>query len=130
MIKNVRLTEFAKNRHFKPGSGGTKILDVSPEDFESQVNFNLSKHYAIRPLASGTAGVYTIKDGYAPFCKLVAIENFTEAKVGSLPLDLTTNIYKQSTYSARRDGELAVLAEQLVIPRQLVPEAKYLMFVL
>jgi hypothetical protein len=125
MIKNVRLTQFAINRHFKPGSGGTKILDVSPEDFEDRVAMDLHDFY----YAEGST-VPEIVDGYAPFCKLVPVKNFTKARVGSLPIDLTTNMYKQSCYSARREGELAVLTEHLVIPKQLVPEASYLMLVL
>lgn len=77
----------------------------------------------------------TLKDGYAPFCKHIFIENdFSDAKVNVLPLTKENERLVRTEYAARNDKELPVL--QRFIPLDLVggmdklPVAKYLDLIL
>ena len=129
----IKLTDFAL-RHFDTDFGGTKILDISPKEFEIKVNSNLvSKSLklskdVIAPIHLDQGEVRVMK-GYAPFCKLLAIRNFTEAKVGSLPITLENYQYLRSGYSARRVGELPVFSRWLELPLE-KPKADWLVLVL
>jgi len=109
---NIKLTEFAL-RHFDPKFGGTKILDMTPEKFQEEINV-MQKIWM---------------DGYAPFCKLWSLKNFTDARVGSLPITLENYQYLRSGYSARREQELPVFSRWLELPLG-KPKAEYLMLVL
>jgi hypothetical protein len=74
-------------------------------------------------------GTVYFHEGYAPFCKLIAIPNFTDARVGSMPITLTTYPYLKSGYSARRDSELPVFSRWLDLPLG-KPKAEWLVLVL
>lgn len=129
----IKITEFAE-RHFDPKFGATKILNMSKEDVEKHINnhiiidtFNsvVSNH-----LSYGESyNDIIVHEGYAPFCKLVAIKNFTDAKVGSMPITLENYQYLRSGYVARRESELPVFSRWLELPLG-KPKADYLMFVL
>jgi len=122
-IQNVKISDFAL-RHFDSKFGGTKILDIEPKEFEEFVNTQLFNNYnEIQTL------VTKIYDGYAPFCKLVAIRNFTDARVGSLPITESNYIYIRHGYSKRREGEFEVSSRWLELPVS-APKANYLMLVL
>ncbi len=128
----IKLTDFAL-KHFDPKSTGTKILDVTPSGFEERVN-DVGVHSSLKLFEETKttikirAGV-TVRKGFAPFCRLVAIENFTDAKVGSLPITLENYQYIRSGYSARKGDELPVLSRWLELPLG-KPKAKWLMLVL
>jgi len=136
----IKLTEFAL-RHFDKTFGGTKILDMTPEDFEKEINLDgifkaLEMHTNItiipytHPMdpTQLTEGI-KVMDGYAPFCKLLAIRNFTDAKVGSMPITVENYIYLRSGYSARRESELPVSSRWLELPLR-KPKAEWLVLVL
>lgn len=108
----IKITEFAK-RHFDKDFGGTKILDHTPEEFENHIN-NVDKWFI---------------DGYAPFCKLFPIENFTDARVGSLPITLTNYQYLRSGYFVRTFKELPIFSRWFELPT-CKPKAKWLVLVL
>ena len=116
----IKITEFAE-RHFDKDFGGTKILDMSVNEFEKNINEN---EFVIQTLInqsnkSENIEFYdkiTIIPGYADFCKLVAIPNFTNAKVGSMPITLENYQYLRSGYSARREEELPVFSRWLELP--------------
>ena len=60
-----------------------------------------------------------LKDGYAPFCKHLFLENdFTEAKVNVLPLTKENEGLVRTEYHARNEKELPIL--QRFIPLELV----------
>lgn len=110
----IKITNFGK-RHFDPKFGGTKITSHTPEQIEDYINgvtFPLSK----------------IIDGYAPFCKLIAVDNVTNAKIGSMPIALENYQYLRSGYSARTESELPVMSRWFELPVP-APKAKFLMFV-
>lgn len=50
-----------------------------------------------------------LKDGYAPFCKHIFVENFTDAKSSSLELTSENEHLIRSKYEARNELELPVL---------------------
>lgn len=113
-IKNVKLTEFVL-RQFEGKFSGTKITNISPTYFEEQINFDIDLDSCL--------------DGYAPFCKLAVIDNFTNAKTGTLPITMANHQYLRSGYSSRREGELSVLSRWFELPIP-APIANYLVLVL
>ena len=71
----------------------------------------------------------SIINGYAGFCRLIAIKNFTNAKVGSTTITLENYQYIRSGYSARREEELPVFSRWLELPVG-KPKAEWLILVL
>ncbi len=130
-IQNVKLTEFAL-RHFDKEFGGTKILNLEPKNFEEQLNvaLNLYNSTATADVSnSGLPFVAKIMGGYAPFCKLVAVHNSTDAKVGAIPITVSNYQYIRSGFFARKEGEFDTFSRWIELPVS-VPKAKYLMVVL
>lgn len=117
----VKLTSFGA-RHFEPKFGGTKILKVTPEDFQKHIDDLLREDLPI-----GFKPKFI--DGYASFCKLWPIHNFTDARVGSLPITLANYQFLRSGYSSRRDSELPVFSRWFELPLG-KPRAEWLMLVL
>lgn len=138
----VKLDDFAL-RHFDKKFGGTKILDFSPEQFiekvqeifnNSSINLTEEGYYYDSPLENinnikDSDIEYVIHEGYAPFCKLVAIRNFTNARVGSMKITLENYQYLRSGYSSRNDDELPVFSRWLELPIP-APKAEWLILVL
>ena len=124
-IENVKITDFAK-RHFEPNFGGTKILDYTPEKFEDILNLNIS---ALNSFPITEHSTERILPGYADFCKLVVIKNFTNAKTGTLPITIENYQYLRSGFSARTESELPVLERWFELPIP-APKAEYLVVVL
>jgi len=111
----VKITNFGK-RHFETKSGGTKITNTTINQFEKHLEEELSQ------------GFVKIMDGYAPFCKLLAIDNFTDAKVGSMKIDLSNFQYLRHGYSSRTEQELPVLSRWFELPIP-APKANFLIVV-
>jgi hypothetical protein len=126
----IKLTEFAL-RHFNPKFGATKILNYTPEEFEEIVQFSIdSKGYGL--FDSFKTEVLPIINGYAPFCKLLPITNFTDAKSGTIPLTLENiGIYQfiRSGYFTRTEDELPVFSRWVKLPFNR-PNAEFLMLIL
>jgi len=123
----IKITEFAE-RHFDPKFGATKILNMTKEDVENIINSKVTDlDYNLARNPNGLE--YKVMDGYAPFCKLVAVKNFTDARIGSMPITNENYIHIRSGYSARRDSELPVFSRWFDLPVS-APKADYLMFVL
>jgi hypothetical protein len=124
-IENVKITDFAK-RHFDSKFGGTKILDYTPEDFERILSTNIN---ALNLLPTTEYSTERILPGYADFCKLVVVKNFTNARTGTLPITLDNYQYLRTGYSARTEKELLVTDRWLDLPLS-APKAEYLVVVL
>jgi len=125
----IKITKFAA-RQFDKKFGATKILDYTPEQFEkklSELKIGKDGEKLIYFTEDGFPKVSI--DGYAPFCKLLPIKNFTDARVGSLPITLENYQYIRSGYSARQDEELPVFSRWLELPIG-KPKADYLMLIL
>lgn len=136
MFGKIKVTDFGK-RHFDPKFGGTKITDKTPEEFESLLNQIVhlmevpDSGMLIPVLEAIKNGIWEnckIIDGYAPFCKLIAIPNFTNAKVGSMPIDMANYQYLRSGYSSRTEKELPVMSRWFELPLP-APVADYLVVV-
>ena len=130
MFGKIKITDFGK-RHFDPKFGGTKITDKTPEEFEATLNLELEAYKKLRAgtnILPITTDIVKIIDGYAPFCKLIAIKNFTNAKVGSLPIKIENYQYLRSGYSARTEKELPVMTRWFELPVS-SPIADYLIVV-
>ena len=123
----IKITDFGK-RHFDSKFGGTKITSKTPEEFELELS-RLIKLYDKDSGASNEewSGVKIIK-GYAPFCKLIAIPNFTNARVGSMPIDMANYQYIRSGYSSRTEKELPVMSRWFELPLP-APVADYLIVI-
>lgn len=128
----IKLTDFAL-RHFDPKFGGTKILDYTAKEFEKELEclLHLDEHddEFIGKYTRTELGDVIVTPGYAPFCKLLAIPNFTDARVGSLPITLENYQYIRSGYSARRENELPIFSRWLELPLG-KPKADWLVLVL
>jgi hypothetical protein len=129
----IKLTDFAL-RHFDSKFGGTKILNYTPEEFEGRIieltsNVTIEDFNGLSYKRIVGLGNTTITDGYAPFCKYLAIRNFTKARVGSLPITLENYQYIRSGYSARKEGELPIFSRWLELPIK-PPTAEWLVLVL
>ena len=109
---DIRMTDFAL-RHFDRKFGGTKILDMDSAEFMATANFKNAK----------------IVDGYAPFCKIAFIKNFTKARVGSTKITLANYQYLRSGYSSRTKKELPVFSRWFELPLA-APRAYYLAVIL
>lgn len=116
MFGKIKITDFGK-RHFDPKFGGTKITNLSPEEFEKELDDLMVINLNCKVI-----------DGYAPFCKLIAVPNFTNARVGSLPIDVSNYQYLRSGYSARTEKELPVMTRWFELPVS-APKATYLIVV-
>jgi hypothetical protein len=124
-IENIKITEFAK-RHFDPKFGGTKILDFTPEEFEDRVNLTLG---SINSSLNTEYSIERVIPGYADFCKLLVLKNFTTAKTGSLPITIENYQYLRTGYSSRTTSEIPVMERWFELPLS-APKAEYLVVVL
>jgi len=130
----IKVTDFAK-RHFNPKASGTKILTCSIENIEHMIDtFFKTILESGKPITGEfTKGIefagIRLLDGYADFCKLLIVENFTDAKVGTARITNENYQWLRSSYVARTDSELPVLTRTLHLPMP-AEEAKYLVFVL
>ena len=113
IIKKTEITEFAL-RHFDKSFGGTKILDRTPGQFMGELHDVATLEYI---------------DGYADFCRLVPVVNFTNAATGVLPITVENYQYLRSGYGSRTSDELPVLSRWLELPTP-KPVASHLMLVL
>jgi hypothetical protein len=89
----VVLPEFALS-HFDATKHSPAIPGITPQEFIDRINREIP---------------YRIDDGYAPFCKIMYYHNFTDAKVGIVPIHDEMIPFIQSGYEARRETELPVL---------------------
>lgn len=112
-------------KQFEP-SAGSLYLNYDKEAFATKVN-----EFYLKVKDEGG-----LKDGYAPFCKHLFIENFTEAISSFIEITPENEKFMKSGYEARRENELAVLNRWLdrkIMEEQLgyqVQKAKYLDIIL
>tara|TARA_R110000772_G_scaffold95789_3_gene194164 strand:- start:11891 stop:12538 length:648 start_codon:yes stop_codon:yes gene_type:complete len=130
----IQLTEFSK-RHFDKSFNGTKILNDDTTYFEYHIN-SLVGFLDMGTIFTSFFGDLPKEEevkkinGYADFCKLLVVHNFTDARTGTLPLDLTTLPYLRTGFSSRTEEELPVLSRWLEVPKLFIPKADYLVLVL
>ena len=96
----------------KPGAN----LDLDPTEFEAKIN-QLYKPENLR-------------DGYAPFCKHLLVENFTSAQVYYAAITPDNERLLRTVYEARTDKELPVLKRYFSKDDVKVEKAKFLDIIL
>jgi hypothetical protein len=96
----IELTSFAIARQFSPETKGTRITSHTPEAFV--VEFQKRAADPVR-----------VADGYADFCKIIFVENFTNARLGDVAITAENSGNMRTGYVARREGELPVLTRWL-----------------
>eukprot|EP00750_Incisomonas_marina_P003976 INCI13430.10.p1 GENE.INCI13430.10~~INCI13430.10.p1 ORF type:complete len:277 (+),score=39.52 INCI13430.10:299-1129(+) len=106
------------------------FIDMKPEEFMSKLDAACKAQAAQAPDGN------ILHPGYAPFCKHVFVENFTELQVNTLPINGETKALIESGYEARTEKELPVLvryvtkqAYEAAVGRPL-PKAKFLDIIL
>lgn len=112
MPGTIALTRFARKRLFPKGRLD-KIQGVTPDEFERYIN----SHEPVQVL-----------DGYAPFCKLYAFENWTESRVMAMRITDDNRQHLRSGYEARTKQELPVLSRWFEGVE--APRANYLLVIL
>jgi hypothetical protein len=91
----ITLTAFAR-RNWEPGSSGTRIIGIEPEELVAKCN-------------AAIEGGAPLVPGYAPFCKHLFLENTSATRCGFAPITDANRGLLKSGYLARREGELPVL---------------------
>jgi len=130
----VIITEFCK-RQFEHNASGTKITSTSPEDFERLLDdmygdvITEKLGLLSETVSSVDSPMVRVENSDKPHCKYVIIDNFTNARVGTMQITNENYQYLRSGYSARREGELPVLSRWFELPMN-PPKAKYLVLVL
>lgn len=107
-------------KQFDPAAGSL-FINYDRAEFTEKVN----NHYLQVKDQGG------LHDGYAPFCKHLFIENFTDAISAYTKITKENEGFMKSAYEARRENELPVLNRW--IDRKLyeehlgstIPKAKY-----
>ncbi len=95
--RQIGITMFAVGRHFaNPLFGGTRVVGATVEQLVALAN---------QTLESGAE----LKDGYAPFCKHLFIQNTSPTKAGIARITPENAHLLRTGYEARREGELPVL---------------------
>lgn len=132
-MSKIQVTNFGE-RHFKSSFKGTKVKSHTKEEFETVVTNCMDAIENGNTIPNDphfTMGDdVKLLDGYAPFCKLLVVPNFTDAKTGTLPITMENFQHLRTGYSARTEGELPVLSRWFEVPNQFVPTADYLVVVL
>jgi len=132
-LGTIKISDFAL-RHFDPNFGGTKILSMEPKQFEQYLNTFKNTYFdssSDKVIDEDGLVIVDILDGYAPFCKLLVMDNLTDAKTGSLKITDANYSFLRSGYFARREDELAVFGRWFDFPSGIEkPEAKYTVTIL
>lgn len=111
------LDSFGLRQFNNPAYIGTQIT-YDPEEFEAKIN----KIYE--------SGGATLKEGYAPFCKHLFVENFADVSCGYVAKTPETIPLIESGYESRKEDELAVLVEYIDRTKLPPPKATYLDIIL
>jgi len=95
---NVHLTEFALSRHFDAAKSGTIITDRGSSQFLMELQSRINDDQTV------------LAFGYADFCILAFIPNWTNARVGAMRITEENEMYLKSGYRSRNKDELPVLS--------------------
>ncbi len=111
------LDAFGLRQFNNPTYTGTQV-NYDPAAFEERINLIYNSGEAV------------LKDGYAPFCKHLFVENFADVKCGYVPKTAETIPLIESCYEARTKEELAVLVEYIDRNKLPPPKATHLDIIL
>lgn len=108
---SIVLTDFARARLFPRGGRANAVQDLSPAQFEAELNAREPER---------------VIPGYAEFCQLHVHRNWTSTRCATIAITAENRGQLRSAYEARNDRELPVLVrwfEGLTAPvaRYLIP---------
>ena len=113
------------DRQFDPKSSAIQLLGTTKQNVVETVN----RMYQERK-ASAKAGESVLVDGYAPFCKHLFVQNFTQTPTAAVKIDEKNVGLLRTEYKSRRAGELAVLTRWFSSKDVKVSVAKFLDIIL
>jgi hypothetical protein len=96
----------------------THVINYDKQDFAERIN----KYYLDNPEC--------LKDGYAPFCKHIFIENFTDTASNYVEITEDNKQFIQTCYEARTEKELPVLRRYIPFDKIKLGPSKYLDIIL
>ena len=112
-LKTIALTNFAE-RHFDPTFAGTKIKTETPTSFIAKL------------LAQSSITL----DGFAPFCKVLVVRNYTKCMSGMARITDENKDKLNGAWKIRREGEPEYWATWFNADDVNPKEAKYLHLIL
>lgn len=115
---SVRLSRFAHARHWDPTFKGTRV-DINAEHFTEEVDF-------IRRGIGFSPPGFVERPGYADFCRLLFIPNFTQAQAPVVAITPDNVHLLRSEYKTRAEGELPYLDRHFTRGAVITPRAKWL----
>mmetsp|Transcript_31 Transcript_31/g.51 ORF Transcript_31/g.51 Transcript_31/m.51 type:complete len:215 (+) Transcript_31:51-695(+) len=104
-------------RQFEKGSGKTPYIEMNVDKFEEEIHARYDESL--------------LKDGYAPFCKHIFLENFANCTSNVLAISTENSHLLRTGYVARTEYELPVLSRWF--PAECIgkqPPAKFLDIIL
>ncbi|KAJ5072864.1 hypothetical protein M0811_09310 [Anaeramoeba ignava] len=118
----IGLENFVLRQFNNPNYIGTQI-NYDTEKFIKEINEKVEK--------SKENKENLLKEGYAPFCKHIFIENFVGAQVGAIEINESNSHLLKTDYLARTDKELPVLVRWFPKEKlEEIPQAKFLDLIL
>jgi hypothetical protein len=96
----------------------TNVINYNQEKFAERIN----QYYLDTPKC--------LKDGYAPFCKHIFIENFTDTAANYVGITEDNQHLIQTCYEARTEKELPVLRRFIPFDKVKLSSAKFLDIIL
>jgi hypothetical protein len=96
----------------------TNVINFDKDKFTEKIN----QYYLDNP--------GSLKDGYAPFCKHIFIENFTDSSANYVPITEDNQGLIQTCYEARTEKELPVLRRYIPFDKVKLSPSKYLDIIL
>jgi hypothetical protein len=94
------------------------VINYDMQEFGDKINL----HY-INSCSS-------LKDGYAPFCKHIFVENFTDTTANYVPITGDNKHLIETCYEARTEKELPVLRRYIPLDKVKLSPSKYLDIIL
>lgn len=128
----VRLTDFAFRRHWDPNFKGTRV-DIDAEYFTEEVGFirkGMSSLGTKVHRGQSDYGHVVEQPGYADFCRLLFIPNFTQAQAPVVAITPDNVHLLRSEYKTRAEGELPYLDRHFPRGTVITPRAKWLCLVI
>lgn len=114
----IGLTEFSL-RHFKRNFAGTKILNVTPEEFLTYLDHLVDGQMEDQSNVINTMAI--IRKGEFEFSRLITISNRYNCLSSNMKITLENAQYLRSDYGARTPEELPVLSRWFELPPPIKP---------
>lgn len=118
----IGLTEFSL-RHFKRNFAGTKILNMTSEEFLGHINYGTSSNSILSKLdyERFSKDAPFVRKGEFEFSRLITIPNTFDCLSSNMMITLENAQYLRSDYGTRTPEELPVLSRWFELPPPIKP---------